>query len=43
MWGISWKNLMMMIADLPYYDYDNNHTKEGEELETVDDFKKFLL
>lgn len=41
--GISWKNLMTMIADLPYYDFDNDHIKEGNELETVEDFRKFLL
>lgn len=37
---------MLMIADLPFYDYGANGkgktVKEGKLLETVEDFKKFL-
>ena len=46
MWGISWNNLMLFIADLPQYDFDSRDKKEetieGDELETADDFKDFL-
>lgn len=36
-------NLMLMIADLPQYDFDKKSMKVGKELETVEDFKNFLL
>ena len=47
LWGISWINLNLLIADLPQYNYDSKEEKsknvvEGEELETIEDFENFL-
>ncbi len=34
MWGISWQNLNLMMADLPWYDYDKKD--EAKEVKSGD-------
>jgi len=30
MWGVSWVNLQMMMADMPWYEYGDEKDKEIE-------------
>lgn len=41
LWGESWINIQMMLADAPGYRKASN-TTQGPELEDEDDFKAFL-
>mgnify|MGYP000882729048 CR=1 FL=1 len=34
MWGVSWQNLNLMMADLPWYDYDKKD--EAQEVKSGD-------
>jgi len=40
LWGISWINVRMMLADAPAY--RPGKAEKGKDLEDEDDFKEFL-
>lgn len=41
MWGDSWINLRMKMADMPYYSYSGDEHKEPAAKEgTIDDLKR---
>jgi hypothetical protein len=42
LWGISWVNLQMMIADAPRY-VTGNKMRRGKALETAEDFAEMII
>ena len=42
LWGLSWSNVQLKLADAPYYKYKNAGSKSEEIVESDDELRKWL-